>query len=122
MISWGTLIWASLLTGDEAVPEAPEQRHGGLPLAAAGVHDLGHDVLAEDVLVEGEAELADLDDKVEDLDEAGHAGHDHPYEDAHLVRLEDVGAVLLQRRVPHFAPVIDLRGGSSVTVNHSFTC
>ena len=97
-----------LLTGDEAIPEAPEQRHDRLSLATAGVHDLGHDVLAEDADVEVESELAKLDDKVEDLEEAVNAGHYHPYEYVHLVRLEHIGAVLLHCRVSHFTPILDL--------------
>ena len=98
----------SLMVGHEAIPDGPEQRHDGLALDAAGVHDLGHDVLAEDVLVDAEAELAELDDEVEDLEEAVDARHDHPHEDVHLLRLEHLVAVLLDRRVPHPATVVDL--------------
>ena len=97
-----------LVVGHEAIPDGPEERHDGLALDAAGVDDLGHDVLAEGVLVDAEAELAELDDEVEDLEEAVDARHDHPHEDVQLLRLEHLVAVLGHRRVPHPATVVDL--------------
>ena len=97
-----------LLTGYQTIPEAPEQRHDRLSLATAGVHHLGHDVLTKDTYADVKAELVELHDKVEDLEESVDAGHDHPDENVHFVRLEHVGAVFLHRGVPHFTPIRDL--------------